>query len=124
MDCHDEIGTNASIVQAFDVQVEQSFAEYGRGFAGRIGVIKSVSLDELIAAGQEVFGVERVEVGGAVPARITRAAIVAGGGDDVEVMEEAEALGAQAYITGEWYTRTTPCQPIAHCWTACARTSC
>ena len=35
LDFHDEIGTNASIVQAFQMQVEQSFAEYGNGFAGR-----------------------------------------------------------------------------------------
>ena len=33
---------------------------------------------------------------------------MAGGGDDPELLKEAERLGAQAYITGEWYTRTTP----------------
>jgi putative NIF3 family GTP cyclohydrolase 1 type 2 len=44
--------------------------------------------------------VERVEVGGAEPAHITLVAIVAGGGDDVKVMEEAKTPGAQAYIKG------------------------
>jgi putative NIF3 family GTP cyclohydrolase 1 type 2 len=124
MDCHDEIGTNASIVRAFQVQVEQSFAEYGGGFAGRVGAIAPSSVDELIATGQEVFGVERVEVGGAELAQITRVAIVAGGGDDVELMEEAEALGAEAYLTGEWYTRTTPLEESERHWAETNRAAC
>jgi putative NIF3 family GTP cyclohydrolase 1 type 2 len=124
LDCHDEIGTNASIVHAFQVQVEQSFAQYGSGFAGRIGVITQVGLDELITKGKAVFGVERVEAGGAEPPFISRVAIVAGGGDDVELMEEAEALGAQAYITGEWYTRTTPSGESERRWAEANRAAC
>jgi Duf34/NIF3 (NGG1p interacting factor 3) len=124
MDCHDEIGTNASIVQAFHAQVKQNFARYGIGFAGRIGDIMPVSLDELIIKGKEIFGVERVEVGGAKPASITRVAIVAGGGDDVELMDEAEALGAQAYISGEWYTRMLPSGEFERCWAEANRAAC
>jgi putative NIF3 family GTP cyclohydrolase 1 type 2 len=124
MDCHDEIGTNASIVQAFQVQVEQNFAPYGRGFAGRIGGVVPVSLDTLIAKGKEVFGVERVDVGGRAPASITRVAIVAGGGDDVELMEEAETLGAQAYISGEWTTRTNPSGESERAWAEANRAAC
>lgn len=108
MDCHDEVGTNASIVQAFDVQVERCFAEYGNGFAGRIGSVVPTKLEKLVDKGKEIFGVNRVEIGGARPDVITKVAIVAGGGDEVELLEEAEASGAQAFITGEWYTRTTP----------------
>jgi hypothetical protein len=124
LDCHDEIGTNASIVEAFQVQVEQSFAQYGHGFAGRVGAVTPVHLDELIARGKKVFGVGRVEVGGAEPPSITRVAIVAGGGDDVELMEEAEALGAQAYITGEWYTRTMPSEKSERAWAEANRAAC
>jgi putative NIF3 family GTP cyclohydrolase 1 type 2 len=124
LDCHDEIGTNASIVQAFQMQVEQSFVEYGTGFAGRLGVIRSVSVDELIAKGKGIFGVERVEVGGARLASITRVAIVAGGGDDVDVMEEVEGLGAEAYISGEWYTRTTPSGESGRRWAEANRAAC
>lgn len=124
MDCHDEIGTTASIAQAFQVQVEQSFAQYGIGFAGRIGLIGPIDLEGLIAKGKEVFGVERVEVGGAEPESITRVAIVAGGGDDVAVMEEAEALGAQAYISGEWYTRTMPSGESDRRWAQGNRAAC
>jgi putative NIF3 family GTP cyclohydrolase 1 type 2 len=124
LDCHDAIGTNASIVEAFQAEVGQSFAEYGHGFAGRIGVIAPVDLGGLMAMGKEVFGVKRVEVGGAEPAHITRVAIVAGGGDDVEVMEEAESLGAQAYITGEWYTRMMASEESERRWAEANKAAC
>lgn len=124
MDCHDEIGTSASIAQAFRVQLERSFAPYGNGSAGRVGVIAPLTLDELITRGKSVFGVDRVEAGGAEPPSITRVAMVAGGGDDVEIMEEAETLGAQAYITGEWYTRTMPAGESDRGWVEANRAAC
>jgi hypothetical protein len=124
LDCHDEIGTNASIVQALCVRVEQNFARYGLGFAGRVGVLTPLSLEALIAKGKEIFGVRQVLAGGAEPASITRVAIVPGGGDDTEMMEEAETLGAQAYITGEWYTRTMPADQSDRAWAEANRADC
>lgn len=124
MDCHDEIGTNASIVQAFGLQIEQHFARYGNGFAGRIGSIVSTGLDELVERGREIFGVDRVEIGGARPINITKVAIVAGGGDDPELLEEAELSGAHAFITGEWYTRTTPRDERGKEWAEANRAAC
>lgn len=124
MDCHDEIGTNASIVEAFGVQVEQPFAEYGHGFAGRIGSIAPMSVDALVSRGRAAFGVDRVEIGGAKPATISRIAIVAGGGDDPELLEEAEQRGAQAYITGEWYTRTLPVDKEGKEWAEANKAAC
>jgi putative NIF3 family GTP cyclohydrolase 1 type 2 len=124
MDCHDEVGTSASIAQALQVQVEQSFARYGNGFSGRIGLIGPIDLEQLIAKGKEIFGVERVEAGGAEPASITRVAIVAGGGDDVAVMEQAETRGAQAYISGDWYTRTMPSSESDRRWAEANRAAC
>ncbi len=124
LDCHDEIGTNASIVRAFHARVKKGFVQYGLGFAGRIGDIMPIGLDELVSKGKEFFSVERVEVGGAKPASITQVAIVAGGGDDVEYMEEAERLGAQVYISGEWYTRTMPSDVSGRRWAEGNRTAC
>jgi putative NIF3 family GTP cyclohydrolase 1 type 2 len=124
MDCHDEIGTNASIVEAFGVRVEQPFAEYGHGFAGRIGSITPTEIDALVSRGRSVFGVDRVEIGGGKPAIIRRIAIVAGGGDDPELLEEAEQRGAQAYITGEWYTRTLPKDPEEQEWVEANKVAC
>ena len=106
MDLHDEIGTNASIVQAFGVQVERPFARFGSGYAGKIGSISPACLETFIERGKEVFGVDRVEVGGAARGEIERVAIVAGGGDSCAILAEAEQLGAQAYVTGIWYPET------------------
>jgi putative NIF3 family GTP cyclohydrolase 1 type 2 len=124
MDCHDRIGTNASIVAALGVEVERPFAPYGPGFAGRIGTIPPAPLPELIRRGQEIFGVERVEIGGARPDLIDKVAIVAGGGDEVELMEDAEGYGAQAYVSGEWYTRTLPQDEGEQSWVAENRAAC
>ena len=124
LDCHDEIGTNASIAAAFGVQVEQGFARYGLGYAGRIGTIPPATVEELVERGKRIFGLDRVEVGGARPGSVTRVAIVAGGGDDVEGMEEAEGLGTQAYITGEWYTRTMPVGEDERRWAEGNRAAC
>ncbi|HSR32505.1 MAG TPA: Nif3-like dinuclear metal center hexameric protein [Anaerolineae bacterium] len=124
MDCHDEVGTNASMVEAFGIQVEQHFARYGHGFAGRIGSITPTELGELARRGRAIFCVDRVEVGGGKPAIISRVAIVAGGGDDPELLEEAEQRGAQAYITGEWYTRTLPVGEEEKEWAEANKAAC
>jgi putative NIF3 family GTP cyclohydrolase 1 type 2 len=124
MDCHDQIGTNAAIVQALGIEVQAHFSRYGNGYAGRIGTIAPATLEALVRKGRQVFGVDRVEIGGARPEPITRVAVVAGGGDDVADMREAERLGAQAYITGEWYTRTTPSDPEDRAWAEGNRAAC
>jgi putative NIF3 family GTP cyclohydrolase 1 type 2 len=124
LDCHDSIGTNASIVEAFDVRVEQNFAAYGIGFAGRVGAVRATSLDDLVDRGKGIFGVDRANIGGARPETITRVAIVAGGGDDTALFEEAEGLGAQAFITGEWTTRTQPPDEQGQAWASANRAAC
>ena len=124
LDCHDTIGTNASIVEAFDVQVTQNSAAYGIGFAGRVGTIRATSLDDLVDRGKEIFGVDRVDIGGASPETMTRVAIVAGGGDDTELFEEAEGLGAQAFITGEWTTRIQSPDEQDQAWAEANRAAC
>jgi putative NIF3 family GTP cyclohydrolase 1 type 2 len=124
MDCHDEIGTTASIIRALEVRVERQFARQGNGFSGRIGTLAQTHLHALVERGKRIFDVDRVEIGGADPASIDRVAIVAGSGDDVELMEEAEALGAQAFISGEWYTRTKPNDDGGKHWAEVNRAAC
>ena len=116
MDCNDEIGTNVSIAEAFGIRIESSFSPYGNGFAARYGTMAPLTLEELVARGKHLFGVDRVEVGGPKPVAITKVAIVAGGGDDIEDLQEAERLGAQAYITGDWHPRLQPTPPNNRRW--------
>ena len=116
MDCHEQIGTNASIVEAFGIRVERNFSKYGNGFAARFGEIAPLTLDGLLARGKEIFGVDRAEIGGGRPETITRLAVVAGGGDDLKDLRDAERLGAQAYLTGEWHPRLTSLDKEKQSW--------
>ncbi len=108
LDCHDEIGTNAAIVEALGVSVEKSFLEYGLGMAGRIGTIEPAKTDLLLKKIQQIFDVRRLEIGGCLNTEIKRIAIVAGAGDELEHLEDARKSSCDMYLTGEWYPRYTP----------------
>jgi len=108
LDCHDEIGTNAAIVQALAVTVEKSYIEYGMGFAGRIGTIEREKTDSLLQKIREIFGVSRIEVGGCLNTEVKRIAIVAGGGDEPDYLKQAHDNSCDMYLSGEWYPRYTP----------------
>jgi len=105
LDCHSRIGTAASLASAFGLQQEREFVQYGIGYAARIGSVSPVTVEEIVRMGQRVFNVERVERGGGNPSPVTCIAVIPGGGDDPVFFQEAEQLGAQVVITGEWYTR-------------------
>ena len=108
LDCHDEIGTNAAIIEALGVNVEKSFLEYGMGMAGRIGTIESDGTDSLLERIMEIFDVRRLELGGCLNTEVKRIAIVAGAGDELEHLEDARKGLCDMYLTGEWYPRYTP----------------
>lgn len=124
MDCNDTIGTTASMVQAFGMSVEANIAQYGNGFAGRVGSVAPVTLDELVARGKDLFGIARAEIGGQQKSSIKRIAVVPGGGDDTRFFFEAEEAGAEAYITGEWYTRSAPKEEKDRAWVEKNRSAC
>jgi putative NIF3 family GTP cyclohydrolase 1 type 2 len=108
LDCHEQIGTNAAIIQALGVEVEKSFVRYGIGYAGRIGTIKKQETDLLLKRIQDVFGVSRLEVGGLPTKDVERIAIVAGGGDEIGHLRQAQENSCDMYLSGEWYPRYTP----------------
>lgn len=115
MDTHTGIGTNAAIAKALKVVGVESFAPYGEGFAGRIGTIKRVTFSTFIERLERTFGVEP-KVGGGRINNVNKIAIVAGGGDEVKLMREAEQKGCDVYLTGEWFTRTRPIDEEARKW--------
>ena len=108
LDCHDEIGTNAAIVQALDVTIEKNFIEYGLGYAGRIGGMQPEKTNSLLKKIQEIFGVHRLEIGGCLNTEVKRIAIVAGGGDEPDYLKQAYDNSCDMYLTGEWYPRYMP----------------
>jgi putative NIF3 family GTP cyclohydrolase 1 type 2 len=101
LDVHPEISTNRAIAQVLNVKPEAEFFHTEQGACGLIGTLPPISTDELIARSQRIFSIPYVDFAGKKQEAITQIAIVAGCGDRTEVMEEAEAKGAQAYLTGE-----------------------
>ena len=108
LDCHERVGTNAAIVEALGVKPEKSFVRYGLGYAGRIGTIEAQGTDLLLKRVRDIFGVSRMEVGGCLTTEVRRIAIVAGGGDEIGHLRQAQENACDMYLTGEWYPRYTP----------------
>ncbi|UCD05340.1 MAG: Nif3-like dinuclear metal center hexameric protein [candidate division WOR-3 bacterium] len=108
LDCHDRVGTNAAIVEALGMKPEKSFVRYGLGYAGRIGMIEVQRTDLLLKSIRNIFGISRMEVGGCLTTEVRRIAIVAGGGDEIGHLRQAQENACDMYLTGEWYPRYTP----------------
>ena len=100
-------GTSASIVEALGGTVTDHFWLYSDAFAGHIADIAPTSSQALAARLRDIFHIDtvEVEVEGARHDTVTRVAVIAGVGDHVDHMAKAEALGAQACITGELHVR-------------------
>jgi len=101
MDCISEIGTNAAIVTALKAQVVKEFLPYGNGNAGRIAIIEPVDLESFQKQVMQIFNIPKLDLAGKKVDRVTKVAIVAGGGDDIDAMQEAEREGCDVYLTGE-----------------------
>ncbi len=105
LDCNEKVGTNSAIAEALQATVESRFLPYGNGYAGLIAVIKPISTIDLIAKLEQIFKIPYVDFAGRSLDKITKIGIVAGGGDDVEYSKISRERGAQAYITGEIFSR-------------------
>ena len=105
LDYHETLSTSRSIADALSGRIVAEFFPYGRGHAGVIAEIAPTSRSKLSEDLQCVFDVPYLDVAGADPSVIQRVAIVAGAGDRTLEMSNAEAAGAQAYITGEIHSR-------------------
>ncbi len=101
LDYHPTLSTSRAIATAIGGEVTGEFFPYGPGYAGVIAEITPLSTTALESVLRRAFGVPYLDAAGAQPVDISTVAIVAGAGDRVEQMMDAEARGAQAYITGE-----------------------
>ncbi|MCZ2336955.1 MAG: Nif3-like dinuclear metal center hexameric protein, partial [Chitinophagales bacterium] len=70
-----------------------------------IATIATISTDSLIIKLKHIFDIPYVDFAGKKVNRITKIGIVAGGGDEIEYSQIAKEKGAQAYITGEIFSR-------------------
>lgn len=105
MDTAEQVGTTAAMVEALAGHVENVFFEYGAGYAGRLCRIAPLSTSELHEQLLRTYHLPYLEQEGPRHERIETVAVVAGVGDKISLMETAERLGAQAYVTGELHVR-------------------
>jgi putative NIF3 family GTP cyclohydrolase 1 type 2 len=101
LDYHPTVNTSASIVAALNARPVGTFAPYGFGYAGIICRIDPCSTEQLIERSTALFGVPYVDFAGPRHEKIETVAVIAGCGDVVELMEYAETMGVQGYLTGE-----------------------
>jgi putative NIF3 family GTP cyclohydrolase 1 type 2 len=106
LDCHPETSTSGALVDGLGLRRVRTFAPYVSGHAGMIG-----------EQAPEPFGgfAERVrvlcELQSFEPAQVrhagrpvSRIAVIAGGGDDVDSLREVLAEDVDTYLTGTWWT--------------------
>lgn len=108
LDCHPEISTSGAIADGLGLRRVGTFAPYVNGDAGVVAEVVGEP-EPFGAFAERVRALCELPRLAAVQIRhmgrpVRRVAIVAGGGDDVEMLTEAEALGADTYLTGTWWT--------------------
>jgi len=101
LDIHENISTNLAICHALRGEIVDRIMEAKFGYGGLICLISETDTYSLIGKLVKIFCIPYVDFEGRTNCSITKVAIVAGGGDRVKYMAEAEQKGAKAYITGE-----------------------
>ncbi len=101
LDYSREISTSDAWREALNAKVIGELLKDDNGACGILCEIAPTSTENLIHRSTEMFGIPYADVHGPFHNHITKIAIVAGCGDKVEAMIEAERMGAEAYLTGE-----------------------
>lgn len=106
LDCHPEISTSGALADGLQLRRTGTFAPY---FAGEVGVIGEQPPESFASLCKRVRALcelpflhpEQIRFSGRL---VSRVAIVAGGGDDIGDLKQAEALGADTFLAGHWWT--------------------
>ncbi len=99
LDAHPEVGNNALICKGLGLERGTPFGEAKGAPIGWIGTAAdALSIDQLVERSTALFGSPPL-VFDSGPAEIRRVGIVSGGGSSI--LDEAIALGLDAYVTGE-----------------------
>ena len=106
LDCHPEISTSGALADGLGLRRVGVFGPY---YAGHSGVIGEQAPEPFDAFAERVRRL--CELPSLLPSQtrfagrmVQRVAILAGGGDSIEDQAEAEALGADTYLAGQWWS--------------------
>ena len=103
MDYHANLGTSVAIAKQLNAEIIDGFLTSSINNEDLVLIcnIEEKSTSELTSHLKEIFEIPYVDFEGKNINNVKKIAIVAGCGDKVSWMEEAEKRGVQAYITGE-----------------------
>jgi putative NIF3 family GTP cyclohydrolase 1 type 2 len=101
LDIHPQTSTGRAMAAALGVKVVDEIYPSPHGNFGLVGRIQPMTLIALIERLKLIFRVPYVDFEGSSPRQVESVALVPGAGDRVFVMRQAEAKGAQVFISGE-----------------------
>ncbi|MFQ6020211.1 MAG: Nif3-like dinuclear metal center hexameric protein [Dehalococcoidia bacterium] len=104
LDCHETTSTSRALAGAVGVPVGGTFGRYFGGQAGVYGHIEPIHFIRFEEEVKAACGVATLETK-VVRSMVERVAVVAGGAAYPRLMEEAQALGCDTYVTGDWRVR-------------------
>lgn len=101
LDNNGEYSTSVSFARALGIQKEKDFAPYFGGMAGVIGQTELETVSELAEKTRTAVGhAVKVFNYGSDEINNQEVAVVAGGGNDVEIITEIAQKGINTYVTG------------------------
>lgn len=106
LDVHPEVSTSGALADGLGLNRTGTFAPYHGGDAGVLGEQPPEPFGAFAARVATLCELPRLDAAQIRHAGrpVSRVAVVAGGGDDVEMLAEAESLRADTYLTGTWWT--------------------
>ncbi|NDJ85070.1 MAG: hypothetical protein GYB66_04210 [Chloroflexi bacterium] len=105
LDCHPETSTTSALAAALELEEGTQFGQYYAGKAGIHGKVTPTTFQDFAKRLAEVCELPylRYDQCHHNGQSVHHVAIVAGGGGDIDFINEASAFGADTYITGHWW---------------------
>lgn len=101
LDNYSEYSTSSNLAMALGLKIMNPFAPYGGGLAGVFGKTDCRTAEELRKVLQKAVGHRTaLYLYGASEIKNGRVAVIAGGGNDIEMLEEIASQGVNTFVTG------------------------
>lgn len=101
LDYHEKMSTSGAIALGIGGKMVSRFYPYGNGFAGVVCEVPKTNTTDLAESLRKLAELPYIDNIGVERDDITRISIVAGGGGDVEDIQEGENQNVQCHVGGE-----------------------
>jgi putative NIF3 family GTP cyclohydrolase 1 type 2 len=105
LDCHPEISTVLALAKALKLRDLEPFSPHYEGTEGVHGFVRDTSFGKFAEQLAEITELPYIRYSqtrhNGQP--VEHVAVIPGGGDDPQLLQEAEKLGCDTYVTGHWW---------------------